>query len=76
MNHFACDRSELTDVNYHYGLVEAGEQAVVRVLQESLQRQSSTNSLNKQLFQERENYLSETEVSPKENILLNDRLSI
>jgi len=55
-------RSELADVNYHFGLVETGEQEVLRVLQESLQRQSKTNTLNKQLFQERSNYLSDTKV--------------
>ncbi len=55
-------RSELADVNYRFGLVETGEQEVLRVLQESLQRQSNTNTLNKQLFQERSNYLSDTMV--------------
>ncbi len=55
-------RSELADVNYRFGLVETGEQEVLRVLQESLQRQSNTNTLNKQLFQESSNYLSDTMV--------------
>jgi len=55
-------RSELADVNYHFGLVQTGEQEVLHVLKESLQRQSNTNILNKQLFQERSNYLSDTEV--------------
>lgn len=58
---------ELSDVNYNYGLVEVGEEKTVRVLQENLQRQSNTNSLNKQLFQERTDYFTATEVtSPEE----------
>lgn len=60
---FICDRVELTDVNYSYGLAEASEEKAVRVLQENLQRQSSTNSSNKQLFQERTDYFTDTEVT-------------
>ncbi len=56
---------ELADVNYHHSLVAAGEQEVVRVLQENLHRQSSTNALNKQLFQDRSDYLSDTKVNSK-----------
>ncbi len=58
-------RSELADVNYRFGLVEAGEQEVLRVLHEGLHRQSNTNSLNRQLLQERSTYLSETKVNSK-----------
>lgn len=47
---------------YNFGLVEAGEQEVVRVLQQCLQRQSNADSLNKQLFQDRSNYLSDKKV--------------
>lgn len=53
---------ELADVIHHYGLVEAGEQEVVKVLQETIQRQNHTKTLNKQLFEERTRYLSNTEV--------------
>jgi len=62
---FFSYRSELADVNYHFGLVEAGEQEIVRALQESLQRQSNTNTLNKQLFRERSDYLSDTKVNSR-----------
>jgi hypothetical protein len=68
-------RLELADVNYHFGLVEAGEQEVVRTLQESLQRQSNTNTLNKQLFQERSTYLSDTKVNSRK-IYLKKKLFI
>lgn len=49
-------------MNYNYGLAEAGEEQVVRVLQGNLQRQAHVNSLNKQLFQDRSDYYTETEV--------------
>ena len=55
-------RTELADVNYSFNLVEAGEQEVVHVLQTTLQRQSNADSLNKQLSQERSNYLSDLKV--------------
>lgn len=64
-NRFDDDREELVEVNYNYGLAEAGEEKVVRVLQGNLQRQSHTNSLNKQLFQDRSDYFTETEVKSK-----------
>lgn len=72
---FLISRSELADVNYHYGLVEAGEQEVVRVLQETLQRKSNTNTSNKQLYQERSNYLSDTKTSIEKALILNKELA-
>jgi hypothetical protein len=51
-------RTELADVNYNFNLVQTGEQEVVHVLQATIQRQSNADSLNKQLSQERSNYLS------------------
>jgi hypothetical protein len=57
-------RSELSHENYNFKLVETGEQEVVRILQECLQRQSGTDTLNKQLFQERSTYLSNKKVKP------------
>jgi hypothetical protein len=61
----SSNRLELSDVSYHHNLVATGEQEVVRVLQESLHRQSSTNSSNKHLYQERSDYLSDTKVKSK-----------
>ena len=65
-NRFDDDRGDLAEVNYNYGLAEAGEEQVVRVLQGNLQRQSHGNSLNKQLFQDRSDYFTETEVKSGE----------
>ena len=61
----SSNRLELADVSYHHNLVATGEQEVVRVLQESLHRQSSTNSSNKQLHQERSDYFSDTKVKSR-----------
>jgi len=62
-------RSELVDVKYNLSLVEAGEQEIVRVLQQCLKRQANTNTLNKQLFQERSNYQSDKKVDLKKKFL-------
>ncbi|CAF3685099.1 unnamed protein product [Rotaria sp. Silwood1] len=67
--------AELAHESYNFGLVQAGEQEVVRVLQECLQRQSNSDSLNKQLFQERSNYLSDKKISIDKALLLNTQLA-
>ncbi|CAF4190112.1 unnamed protein product [Rotaria sp. Silwood2] len=67
--------ADLAHENYNFGLVQAGEQEVVRVLQQCLQRQSTTDSLNKQLFQERSNYLSDKKICIEKALLLNTQLA-
>ncbi|CAF3902426.1 unnamed protein product [Adineta steineri] len=67
--------SELVDVKYNLTLIEAGEKEVVRVLQQCLQRQAATDSLNKQLFQERSNYQSEKESAIEKALALNTELA-
>lgn len=52
----------MTDVTYNLRLVEVGEQEVIRVLQECLDRQTNADTLNKQLFRERSDYLSDKKV--------------
>ena len=42
--------------------MEVGEQEVIRVLQECLNRQTNADTLNKQLFRERSDYLSDKKV--------------
>ncbi|CAF4261856.1 unnamed protein product, partial [Adineta steineri] len=51
------------------------EKEVVRVLQQCLQRQAATDSLNKQLFQERSNYQSEKESAIEKALALNTELA-
>ena len=64
---FSSFRSELADVYHHYTLVEAGEQEVVKALQESLRRYQHSKDLNKQLFHDRREYLSDTEVDKRQS---------
>ncbi|CAF1263266.1 unnamed protein product [Rotaria magnacalcarata] len=66
---------DLAHENYNFGLVEVGEQEVVKVLQECLQRQSNADSLNKQLYKERSNYLSDKKVAIAKALLHNKELA-
>lgn len=59
---FLYFRGELDHETYNYSLVEAGEQEIVRILQECLQRQSSADTTNKQLYHERTKYLTDKKV--------------
>ncbi|CAF4740768.1 unnamed protein product, partial [Rotaria socialis] len=67
--------ADLAHENYNFGLVEVGEQEVVKVLQECLQRQSSADSLNKDLYKERSNYLSDKKVAIQKALLHNQELA-
>ncbi|CAF0745840.1 unnamed protein product [Adineta ricciae] len=67
--------SELVDVKYNLSLAEAGEREVVRVLQQCVQRQTSMNTLNKHLFQERSNYQSEKQTAIENALALNTELA-
>lgn len=55
-------RTELADVTYNLQLTEEGEQEVLKVLQQCLHRQKQTDHLNRQLYEERANYLQEKKV--------------
>ncbi|CAF0745281.1 unnamed protein product [Adineta ricciae] len=67
--------SELVDVKYNLSLAEAGEREVVRVLHQCVQRQTSMNTLNKHLFQERSNYQSEKQTAIENALTLNAELA-
>ncbi|UJR14680.1 hypothetical protein I4U23_001673 [Adineta vaga] len=67
--------SQLVDVKYNLSLAEAGEREIVRVLQQCLQRQINTDTLNKHLIQERSNYQSEKQIAIEDALALNAELA-
>ena len=62
MNEIFFFRTELSAVTYNLQLTEQGEQEVLRVLQDCLQRQKNTEHLNRHLYEERTTYLQEKKV--------------
>lgn len=53
----------MTDVNYNLSLVTAGEEEVTQILQQCIQRQNASEQVNRDLYRERSDYLSDKKVS-------------